>query len=329
MSLKSEETVDVRDGLSIADRKILSVLLDMIQPGKRFRRSSTITREIENRYAIDPDASYEILVDLTRDENTMYLVEGKGNFSYFPAAEDYTECGVSRLLKYLSYNGFIPSDLSAPFDMPLPFLLIAGTPGYCSIESKMPVHDPNAVMNAVYSLINNPDLTNAELSQIIKGPRLGIGGTIVNTEDMSSIYEKGYGEIHYSVSEETLNTCWCYFSVRDICEEYCEWYGHELSEPAGAEKGYCEITIQYNAFLTNGAETRHFSLKEILQEYIIHYKNLIQKHYGFTPDGEVLCKLLRSEVELMNNGHYSLSESEQHAELVLSLGPERTKTERK
>ncbi len=327
MSSKSEEIIDVRDGLNIADRKVLSVLFDVIPPGKRFRQSSKITREIKERYSIDSDESYEILVDLARWRNTMYLVEGNGNFSYRPAASDYTECGISPLLRYLSENGFISSDVTIPFGMPLPFLLTAGTPGFCSIESKIPVHDLGAVMCAVYSLIKDPGLTNTDLAHIIKGPKLEIGGTIINTEDLPKIYEKGHGKIHFSISKKTLNPHWgWYYSIKDICNEFCGWYGHDLSKPAGAKKGYYEITVQYNSLLTNGAENRYFSLKEILTEYIKHYKHLIQVRYGFSPDGDILCELLRSEVELLNN-NYSGSEYKRHSELILGFAGNRSPDE--
>ena len=300
MNNKSEAIVDIRDGLSVTDRKILSVLIKMISmlpPGKRYRRSSKVTHEIEEKYAINPDESYDIIIDLARYENNLYLVAGHGNFSYFPAASDYSECGCSKLLQDLVSSGSFPSDVSIPVNMPLPYLLIAGSPGYCSIDSKIPAHDAVSVMRAVFSLIRNPDISNAELVQIIGGPILYVGGNLINTDELPEIYERGHGEIRYTISRKTLNPECSWYSIKGICEEYCRWYGHKLSKPVGAKKGYYEITIQYNAFLTNGTDTRYFSLKEILQEYINQYANLIQRRVGNAPAPDFLCQLISSEIE--------------------------------
>lgn len=136
MSITSEEILDIRDGLSITDRKVLSVLIDMVPSNGQYRRSSKVTHEIENRYTIDPDESYEIIVDLARDENQMYLVAGHGNFSYRPAASDYSECRSSRLLQHLFDNGFLSPDVTVPIDMPLPFILIEKRPDFIEARTE-------------------------------------------------------------------------------------------------------------------------------------------------------------------------------------------------
>ncbi len=309
----SEKTVDVRDGLSIMDRKILSAMARMLPADGLSRRSSKVTRQIEEDYAIDPDEAYEKIVDFAHEKNSMYLVDGLGNFSFRPAASDYSECKSSPFLQYLFEKGLF-IDTGVPVDMPLPYLLIGGTPGYCSIDSKIPVHDIAKVMAAIISLIRNPRLTNTELVQKIGGPMLQIGGTIINTDELPDIYEKGYGEIHYSISRKTLNPYWGWYSIKDICEEFCNWYGHKLTKPEGAKKGYYEITIQYNALLTNGNETRYFSLKEILQEFINQYKKLVLKHYGPIINDYALEKMLLSEVELLGR-NYARSEYSKQEDL--------------
>jgi|GEM_PF-5386464 len=313
MNNKSEAIVDIRDGLSVTDRKILSVLIDMLLPNTYFCRSSKVTHEIEERYAIDPYDSYEIIIDLAREEHQLNLVDGHGNFSYFPAAPDYSECRCSEFLRSLVGNGAFSPDVSIPVDMPLPFLLIAGTPGYCSIDSKIPVHDKASVMSAVFSLIRNPEISNEELMQIIKGPVLYVGGTIINTDELPEIYERGHGEIRFAISRKTLNPECSWRSIKDICAEYCNWYGHKLTKPEGPKKGYYEITIQYNAFLTNGTETRYFSLKEILQEFIKQYTNRIKKRNGCAPNTDMLCQLLASEAQTLDEVMASKNDSELNA----------------
>ncbi len=309
----SEKIIDIRDGFSITDRKILSAMVKMLPADGLYRRSSKVTRQIEEDYAIDPDEAYEKIVDFAHVKNNMYLIAGHGNFSFRPAASDFSECKSSPFLQYL-FEKDLFTDIDVPVDMPLPYLLIGGTPGYCSIDSKIPVHDMANVMAAIISLIRNPGLTNAELVQKIGSPMLHIGGTIINTDELPEIYEKGYGEIHYSISRKTLNPYWEWYSIKDICEEFCNWYGHKLTKPEGAKKGYYEITRQYNALLTNGTETRFFSLKEILQEFINQYKKLVLKHYGPIINDYALEKMLLSEIELLDRD-YDRSEYSKQEEL--------------
>ena len=294
MSTAQENIIDIRDGFSITDRKILAAMVGMLPAYGHYRRSSTVTRLIGEQYGIDSEECYDIIIDLAHVKNHMSLVQGHGNFSFYPTAPDYSECRSSTFLQYLYERHFL-TDVNVPVDMPLPYILLGGTPGYYRLDTKIPTHELEPVMRAVFSLIENPNLTNEELAHIIKGPKLYVGGVIINNDDLPEIYEKGYGEIRYSISRKTLNSeCWG--SIKEECEEFCGWYDHKLKKPVGAKKGYYEIAIKYNALLTNGTETRLFSLKEILQWYITSYKNHILKHYGYSPNEEMLHDLLLSEV---------------------------------
>lgn len=310
MNAIPEKIIDIRDGLSIVDRTILSAIVEMLPCNGYYRRSSKVISQIEERYSLDPDESYERIVEFAHGNDEMYLVDGHGNFSFFPAAPNFSECRSSPFLQYLSESGFISGE-NEPFDMPLPFLLLCGTPGFGDNDTKIATHDLRAVMNAVFALINDPTITNKELAHIIGGPTLYVGGTIINTDELPEIYEKGYGEICYSISRKTLNPD-CWGSIKENCEDFCRWYGHKLTKPAEAKRGYYEITIQYNAFLTDGTEARRFSLKEILETFICQYKNLISKHYGPSLDNNILYNMLLSEIELLKSNYAPAEHSRQN-----------------
>lgn len=240
-----ENMTDIRDGLSVTVRKILSTMDELLPYYKPHRKFLKVIRLLEEEDSIDPNESYEMIVDMVNKKGYMYLINGHGVFGYSPSDPNYSECKGSEILHYISDRAPL-SDTSKPVDIPLPYILIGGTPGYRSMQTKIPPHNFDSVMKAVFHLIKKTNATNEELAQIINGPELYIGGQIINIDELPEIYERGFGEIKFSVSEETLNAdCW---EGINICKNYSRWYGHKLKK----QNGIYNITITYNALLTNG-----------------------------------------------------------------------------
>ncbi|MDE7209936.1 MAG: DNA topoisomerase 4 subunit A, partial [Lachnospiraceae bacterium] len=205
---------DVRDGLKPVQRRILYSMTELgLDPKKPHRKSARIVGDTMGKYHPHGDSSiYEALVHMAEDFSMQIpLVDGHGNFGSIdgdpPAAMRYTEArlseGAMALLDNLDKNlvEFMPNfddSEKEPKVLPamLPNLLINGTTGIAvGMATNMPTHNPVEIMNAIIAYMDKPDITVAELMEHVPGPDFPTGGTIVNGNDLRSIYETGEGKI--------------------------------------------------------------------------------------------------------------------------------------
>ena len=139
------------------------------------------------------------------------LVDGHGNFGSIdndpPAAMRYTEAKLHKIALEMLADldkdtvDFVPNyddRLKEPSVLPakLPYLLINGAYGIAvGMASNIPPHNLTEVVNGIVAQLDNPDITNEELMQYIKGPDFPTAGVIVGKEGIKEAYTTGRGKV--------------------------------------------------------------------------------------------------------------------------------------
>ncbi|HZG15567.1 MAG TPA: DNA gyrase subunit A, partial [Candidatus Bathyarchaeia archaeon] len=205
---------DVRDGLKPVHRRVLYAMHDMgLSPDKAFRKSANVVGEVMANYHPHGDSSiYDTMVRLAQDFNMRYmLVEGQGNFGSVDgdpaAAMRYTESRMSKIALELLRDidketvDFVPNydgRKEEPVVLPsrFPNLLVNGSSGIAvGMATNIPPHNLGEVINGVTAMIDNPDITIAELMKIIKGPDFPTAAEILGYSGIRKAYETGRGSI--------------------------------------------------------------------------------------------------------------------------------------
>jgi DNA gyrase subunit A len=86
----------------------------------------------------------------------------------------------------------------------IPNLLINGTTGIAvGMATNIPPHNLGEVSTALLKLLDNPDLSSAQLCRYIKGPDFPTGGQILNSaEELRNIYKTGAGTVRLRATWE-------------------------------------------------------------------------------------------------------------------------------
>ena len=155
---------------------------------------------------------YEGLVRMAQDFSYRYmLVDGHGNFGSVDgdgaAAMRYTEAKMSKIAVEMlrdinkdtvdfqdNYDGTEkePAVLPARF----PNLLVNGASGIAvGMATNIPTHNLGEVISAIHMLMNNPDVTVAELMKALPGPDFPTGGVVMGKAGIRQAYESGQGSI--------------------------------------------------------------------------------------------------------------------------------------
>ena len=203
---------DVRDGLKPVQRRILYAMHDMgMRPGSAYKKSARIVGEVLGKYhPHGDDPVYEAMVRLAQDFSLRYpLVDGQGNFGSVdndpPAAMRYTEARLTHvaeeLLADLERNtvDFVPNfdgSLQEPTVLParLPNLLVNGSSGIAvGMATNIPPHNLREVCDAITLLIENPEATTADLTEIVSGPDFPTGGIAFRYETVRLPATNGEG----------------------------------------------------------------------------------------------------------------------------------------
>lgn len=205
---------DVRDGLKPVHRRILYVMSELaLWPEKPYRKSAGIVGDVMGNYHPHGDAAiYDALVRLAQDFSLRYpLVNGHGNFGSVdndpPAAMRYTEAKLQKIalemLTDIDKNtvDYVPNyddRLKEPSVLParLPNLLINGAYGIAvGMACNIPPHNLTEVINGTCAMIDNPEITDEELIQYVKGPDFPTGATIVGKDGIRDAYLTGRGKV--------------------------------------------------------------------------------------------------------------------------------------
>lgn len=205
---------DVRDGLKPVHRRILYTLFENgIYSDKAYRKCADTVGSVLGRYHPHGDASvYDAMVRLAQDFSMRYpLIDGHGNFGSVDgdpaAAYRYTESRMSKVSMSMLTDidketvDFVPNfddRLKEPSVLPsrFPNLLVNGSTGIAvGMATNIPPHNMGEVIDAVCTLIDNPEATLEELMQHLPGPDFPTGGTIMGRSGIRAAYGTGRGRI--------------------------------------------------------------------------------------------------------------------------------------
>lgn len=205
---------DVRDGLKPVHRRVLYGMLDLgLLSNRPYKKSARIVGEVLGKYHPHGDTSvYDAMVRMAQDWSLRYpLVDGQGNFGSIdgdsPAAMRYTEAKLKKIAEELlsdinkdtvDFKLNFDDTLYEPVVLPtrIPNLLVNGASGIAvGMATNMPPHNLTEVVNGTIALIENPEITVAELMKIIKGPDFPTGGVIYGYDGVREAYETGRGRV--------------------------------------------------------------------------------------------------------------------------------------
>jgi len=205
---------DVRDGLKPVHRRILFSMKGLgLDFGKPYRKSATIVGDCLGKYHPHGDSSvYDALVRMAQPWSLRYpLVQGQGNFGSVdgdnPAAMRYTEARLqkisSEILKDIEKETVdlqenFDGSLQEPKILPsvLPNLLVNGSSGIAvGMATNIPPHNLTEVCTAIIENIKNPEISDIELANIVKGPDFPTGGILLGDKGAKQAYSTGRGKV--------------------------------------------------------------------------------------------------------------------------------------
>jgi DNA gyrase subunit A len=205
---------DVRDGLKPVHRRVLYAMNELgLLPGRPYKKSATVVGDVLGKYHPHGDQSvYDALVRMVQDFSLRYpLVDGQGNFGSVDgdpaAAYRYTEARLTRIAVEMltdidkSTVDFAPNfddRLEEPTVLPsaFPNLLVNGSAGIAvGMATNIPPHNFREVAAAVAAMIDDPDLDDAAIHKLVKGPDFPTGGFIYGRAGIKDYLETGRGRV--------------------------------------------------------------------------------------------------------------------------------------
>lgn len=206
---------DVRDGCKPVQRRILfSMWENGYFVNKPYKKCAKIIGDVLGRYHPHGESAiYDAMVRMAQDfVMNQTLIDGQGNFGSIDgdsaASTRYTEARLTKIAQYMLNDinrdvvDMIPNydnSLEMPSILPAAFpnILVNGASGIAvGMATLIPPHNLDEVIDAVCMLIDNPEASIHQLTQIIKGPDFPTGGVINASSDMTKIYETGRGHFY-------------------------------------------------------------------------------------------------------------------------------------
>ncbi len=206
---------DARDGLKPVHRRILYAMYELgLTPERPFRKCARVVGEVLGKYHPHGDtAVYDALVRMAQDFSMRNpLIEGHGNFGSVdndpPAAMRYTECRLQALTtnsllrdiesETVDFADNFDGSQQEPVVLParVPQLLLNGSSGIAvGMATNIPPHNLGELIDGVIALIHNPEITDLELMDYIKGPDFPTGGQVLGVSGIKEAYTTGRGSI--------------------------------------------------------------------------------------------------------------------------------------
>jgi DNA gyrase subunit A len=203
---------DVRDGLKPVHRRILFGMNEMgLASNRSYRKSAKIVGEVMGNYHPHGNMPiYDALVRMAQDFNMRYpLIDGQGNYGSMdgdpPAAERYTEARMTKLAEEMladidketvDLGPNYDESLQEPLVLPtrVPNLLINGAGGIAvGYATNIPTHNIAEIIDGLFLLLENPEVTIAQLMKKIPGPDFPTAGFIYGMSGIKEAYETGRG----------------------------------------------------------------------------------------------------------------------------------------
>src|SRR4051795_997819 len=213
---------DVRDGLKPVHRRILYGMYEQGNTaGRAYKKSARIVGDVMGKYHPHGDSAiYDSVVRMAQEFSMRYmLVDGQGNFGSLdgdnPAAMRYTEVRLTKLAEEMiredidketvdwgpNYDGSETEPLVLPARVPN--LLVNGSSGIAvGMATNIPPHNIGEVIDALLVLIENPDVSIAELMTKLPGPDFPTAGFIHGLDGIRSAYTTGRGIIQLRARSE-------------------------------------------------------------------------------------------------------------------------------
>ena len=205
---------DVRDGLKPVHRRVLFAMHETGNvSNKPYKKSARIVGDVMGKYHPHGDqAIYDTIVRMAQEFSLRHpLVDGQGNFGSIDgdsaAAMRYTEIRMeeitSELLRDLDKDTvqFTPNyddSLQEPSVLPASFpqLLVNGSSGIAvGMATNIPPHNLNEVIDSAVHVIDNPDCTIEDLTELVLGPDFPTRGIIQGRSGIRAAYKTGRGII--------------------------------------------------------------------------------------------------------------------------------------
>lgn len=216
---------DVRDGLKPVHRRILFAMSELNNTAdKPYKKSARIVGDVIGKYHPHGDTSvYDAMVRMAQDFSYRdELVDGHGNFGSIDgdgaAAMRYTEARMSKIAMELlrdinkdtiDYQENYDGSEMEPIVLPskFPNLLVNGASGIAvGMATNIPPHNLEEVIDASIALIDNEDITIAELMEFVKGPDFPLGAQILGVSGIEKAYHSGNGSIRVRSKYEIVDT---------------------------------------------------------------------------------------------------------------------------
>ena len=215
MSVISDRAIpDVRDGLKPVHRRILFA---MHQNGntaeKAYVKSARIVGNVIGTLHPHGDvAVYDAAVRMAQSWSLLHpLIDPQGNFGSMdgdpPAAQRYTEMRMSKLSQtffetiekeVVNTRPNFDATIEEPTVLPalFPNILVNGTDGIAvGMATSLPTHNLGEVIDAFLAFVANPDITLAEIMQIMPAPDFPTGGIVHGLDGYAQALETGRGSV--------------------------------------------------------------------------------------------------------------------------------------
>jgi len=205
---------DVRDGLKPVHRRVLFGMNEMGNTSdKPHKKSANCVGEVMGKYHPHGDSSiYGTVVRMAQPWALRYtLVDGHGNFGSIDgdgaAAMRYTEVRLEKIGEEMlrdidsdtvDFQPNYDNSRKEPVVLPtrIPNLLINGASGIAvGMATNMAPHNLTEAINGTVALIDNPEMTIADLMKHITAPDFPTGGIIYGYDGVKDAYETGRGRI--------------------------------------------------------------------------------------------------------------------------------------
>ena len=204
----------VEDGLKPVQRRILFTMHELGNtPDKPHRKCARIVGDCLGKYHPHGDMSvYDALARMAQPfVMRTPLVDGHGNFGSIdgdsPAAMRYTEARMTEqalvLLRDIDkdtvdFHLNFDDSLREPDVLPgrFPNLLVNGASGIAvGLATNIPTHNMGEAIDGTIALIDNPNITTAELMRYIPAPDFPTGGILAGGSELVQAYETGRGKL--------------------------------------------------------------------------------------------------------------------------------------